>query len=114
MDGFIHSLLNEFEKGQMSRRKLIETLSVAAMTAYVAESIEGSELLAAPVPDRRRGRVDRRGGQLGERRSGDGNRSVVEREMVRDCTTFATISVGAAARTRPSGLAGVAVIGRSA
>src|SRR3989442_13269003 len=30
--------------------------------------------------------------------------------MVRDCTTFATTPVGAAARTRPTGLAGVTVI----
>src|ERR1051326_3643511 len=56
MDGFIHSLLNEFEQGKMSRRKLIETLSVAAVTAYVADSIEGSEIVAAPAagvrPDR--------------------------------------------------------------
>ncbi len=47
MDGFIHSMLNEFEKGKMSRRQLIETLTVAAMTAYAADSIEGSELVAA-------------------------------------------------------------------
>src|SRR5258706_7031646 len=55
MDGFIHSVLNEFEKGKMSRRKLIESLTLAAMTAYVADGVAGSELLAAPVtarPDR--------------------------------------------------------------
>ena len=55
MDGFIHSLLNEFETGKLSRRKLIETLTVAAMTAYAANTIEGSELVAAPAaapPDR--------------------------------------------------------------
>src|SRR2546421_404584 len=34
--------------------------------------------------------------------------------MVRDCTTFTTTPVGAAVRTRPAGLAGVTVIGRSA
>jgi hypothetical protein len=36
------------------------------------------------------------------------------RGMAKDCTTFTTIPVGVAARTRLSGLAGVAEIGRSA
>ena len=36
MQAFINKLLDEFEKGKLSRRKLIETLAVSAMTIYTA------------------------------------------------------------------------------
>ena len=49
MDGLINTLLDEFKKGKLSRRKLIETLALAAMTAYCGNRIEGTELLAAPA-----------------------------------------------------------------
>src|ERR1051326_34571 len=57
MDALIHTVLNQFETGKISRRTAIETLAVAAMTIYGAEKFAGSELVAAPsaaaiVPDR--------------------------------------------------------------
>jgi catechol 2,3-dioxygenase-like lactoylglutathione lyase family enzyme len=36
MEGFVATKLNEFEQGRISRRKLIETLTLAATTAYAA------------------------------------------------------------------------------
>ena len=36
MDGFVASKLDEFEQGKISRRRLIETLTLAATTAYAA------------------------------------------------------------------------------
>lgn len=38
MDGFVATKLDEFERGKISRRKLIETLTLAATTAYAADS----------------------------------------------------------------------------
>jgi catechol 2,3-dioxygenase-like lactoylglutathione lyase family enzyme len=56
MDALIHTVLNQFETGRISRRTAIETLAVAAMTIYGAEKFAGSELVAAPSaavsPDR--------------------------------------------------------------
>jgi catechol 2,3-dioxygenase-like lactoylglutathione lyase family enzyme len=55
MQVLINKLLDEFEKGKLSRRKLIETLAVTAMTIYTANALEGSEAIAAagvPAPDR--------------------------------------------------------------
>jgi catechol 2,3-dioxygenase-like lactoylglutathione lyase family enzyme len=57
MDALIHTVLNQFETGKISRRTAIETLAVAAMTIYGAETVAGSELVAAPsvtpsAPDR--------------------------------------------------------------
>jgi len=37
MEGFVATKLHEFEQGKISRRKLIETLAVAATTLYAAE-----------------------------------------------------------------------------
>jgi catechol 2,3-dioxygenase-like lactoylglutathione lyase family enzyme len=37
MDGFVAQKLNDFETGKISRRKLIETLTLAATTAYAAD-----------------------------------------------------------------------------
>jgi 4-hydroxyphenylpyruvate dioxygenase-like putative hemolysin len=37
MDGFVATKLDEFERGKISRRRLIETLTLAATTAYAAE-----------------------------------------------------------------------------
>jgi len=48
MDALIHTVLNQFETGKISRRIAIETLAVAAMTIYGAQSFAGSELVAAP------------------------------------------------------------------
>jgi catechol 2,3-dioxygenase-like lactoylglutathione lyase family enzyme len=36
MDGFVASKLDEFDQGKISRRRLIETLTLAATTAYAA------------------------------------------------------------------------------
>ena len=55
MQALVNKLLDEFEKGKLSRRKLIETLAVAATTIYTANHLETSEALAAagvPAPDR--------------------------------------------------------------
>jgi catechol 2,3-dioxygenase-like lactoylglutathione lyase family enzyme len=57
MDALIHTILNQFETGKINRRTAIETLAVAAMTVYGAETMAGSELVAAPAsrtgpPDR--------------------------------------------------------------
>src|SRR5580700_4405402 len=49
MDVLINKMLNEFESGKLSRRKLIETLAVTAMTIYGSTKVSGSELVAAPV-----------------------------------------------------------------
>jgi catechol 2,3-dioxygenase-like lactoylglutathione lyase family enzyme len=38
MEGFAAHKLNEFENGKISRRRLIETLTLAATTAYAADS----------------------------------------------------------------------------
>jgi catechol 2,3-dioxygenase-like lactoylglutathione lyase family enzyme len=38
MDGFVATKLDEFERGKISRRRLIETLTLAATTAYAADS----------------------------------------------------------------------------
>jgi len=38
MDGFVAAKLDEFERGKISRRRLIETLTLAATTAYAADS----------------------------------------------------------------------------
>ena len=37
MEGFVAQKLNDFETGKISRRKLIETLTLAATTAYAAD-----------------------------------------------------------------------------
>jgi catechol 2,3-dioxygenase-like lactoylglutathione lyase family enzyme len=37
MEGFVAQKLNEFETGKISRRRLIETLTLAAATAYAAD-----------------------------------------------------------------------------
>jgi catechol 2,3-dioxygenase-like lactoylglutathione lyase family enzyme len=55
MEVLINKLINEFEKGKLSRRLLIETLAVTAMTIYSADSAVASEAIAAagvPEPDR--------------------------------------------------------------
>ena len=38
MEGFVATKLDEFDRGKISRRKLIETLTFAATTVYVADS----------------------------------------------------------------------------
>src|SRR3979490_14569 len=38
MQGYVAQKLNEFETGKISRRRLIETLTLAATTAYAADS----------------------------------------------------------------------------
>jgi catechol 2,3-dioxygenase-like lactoylglutathione lyase family enzyme len=40
MEGFAAQKLNDFETGKISRRKLIETLTLAATTAYATEGAE--------------------------------------------------------------------------
>jgi catechol 2,3-dioxygenase-like lactoylglutathione lyase family enzyme len=47
MDALIHTILNQFETGKISRRTAIETLAIAAATVYGAEKFAGSELVAA-------------------------------------------------------------------
>jgi len=51
MEGFVAHKLNEFEQGKISRRKLIETLTFAATTAYAGGSAgaESAGLKAALV-----------------------------------------------------------------
>src|ERR1700686_4002652 len=43
MEGFVAHKLNEFEQGKISRRKLIETLTFAATTAYATGSAGAAE-----------------------------------------------------------------------
>jgi len=43
MEGFVAHKLAEFEQGRISRRKLIETLTVAATTAYAADRAGAAE-----------------------------------------------------------------------
>jgi len=43
MEGFVAQKLNDFETGRISRRKLIETLTLAATTAYAADSAHAQE-----------------------------------------------------------------------
>lgn len=55
MDVLINKLLDKFENGKLSRRRLIETLAVTAMTVYAADTAIASEAVAAagvPAPDR--------------------------------------------------------------
>jgi hypothetical protein len=49
MEGFVAHTLNEFEQGKISRRKLIETLTLAATTAYAAGSAGAAEGLKAAL-----------------------------------------------------------------
>jgi Glyoxalase/Bleomycin resistance protein/Dioxygenase superfamily len=44
MEGFVATKLNEFETGKISRRRLIETLTLAATTAYAADSAKAASL----------------------------------------------------------------------
>jgi catechol 2,3-dioxygenase-like lactoylglutathione lyase family enzyme len=46
MEGFVATKLNEFEQGKISRRKLIETLTLAATTVYA--SVARAEPAAEP------------------------------------------------------------------
>jgi catechol 2,3-dioxygenase-like lactoylglutathione lyase family enzyme len=46
MEGFVAQKLNEFETGKISRRRLIETLTLAATTAYAAD---GAKAQADPT-----------------------------------------------------------------
>jgi catechol 2,3-dioxygenase-like lactoylglutathione lyase family enzyme len=46
MQGFVATKLNEFEQGKISRRKLIETLTLAATTVYAS----GAQSAAAAEP----------------------------------------------------------------
>ena len=43
MQGFVAQKLNDFETGKISRRKLIETLTLAATTVYAADSANAQE-----------------------------------------------------------------------
>src|SRR5262245_11844612 len=43
MQGFVAQKLNDFETGKISRRKLIETLTLAATTAYAADGAQAQE-----------------------------------------------------------------------
>ena len=43
MDGFVAQKLNEFETGKISRRRLIETLTLAATTAYAADGARAQD-----------------------------------------------------------------------
>jgi catechol 2,3-dioxygenase-like lactoylglutathione lyase family enzyme len=49
MEGFVAHTLNEFEQGKISRRKLIETLTFAATTAYATGSAGAAEGLKAAL-----------------------------------------------------------------
>jgi catechol 2,3-dioxygenase-like lactoylglutathione lyase family enzyme len=51
MEGFVAQKLHDFENGKISRRRLIETLTLAATTVYAtgAGAAEGSGLTAALV-----------------------------------------------------------------
>lgn len=44
MEGFVAHKLNEFETGKISRRRLIETLTLAATTAYAADSANAASV----------------------------------------------------------------------
>jgi len=44
MEGFVAAKLNEFENGKISRRRLIETLTLAATTVYAADSAKAASL----------------------------------------------------------------------
>ena len=46
MEGFVSQKLNDFETGKISRRRLIETLTLAATTAYATDSANAQ----APSP----------------------------------------------------------------
>jgi len=46
MEGFVATKLDEFDRGKISRRKLIETLTLAATTAYAADNAQAQ----APAP----------------------------------------------------------------
>ncbi len=43
MDVLIDRIINQFETGKLTRRKMIESLAVAAMTVYGAGKLEGSK-----------------------------------------------------------------------
>jgi len=43
MEGFVAHKLAEFEQGKISRRRLIETLTLAATTAYAADRADAAE-----------------------------------------------------------------------
>jgi hypothetical protein len=51
MDGFVAAKLDEFEQGKISRRRLIETLTLAATTAYAAApaQAQGAKLKMAAL-----------------------------------------------------------------
>jgi hypothetical protein len=51
MEGFVATKLDEFDQGKISRRRLIETLTLAATSAYAADGAkaEGSALKVALV-----------------------------------------------------------------
>jgi len=51
MDGFVASKLDEFDQGKISRRRLIETLTLAATTAYAAApaQAQGAKLKMAAI-----------------------------------------------------------------
>src|SRR5258706_11341589 len=40
MEGFVATKLDEFDRGKISRRKLVEMLTLAATTAYAADSAQ--------------------------------------------------------------------------
>ena len=42
MEGYVAAKLNEFENGKISRRRLIETLTLAATTVYAADSAKAA------------------------------------------------------------------------
>ena len=46
MQGFVATKLDEFERGKISRRRLIEALTLTATTAYAADSAKAQK--AAP------------------------------------------------------------------
>ena len=46
MEGFIATTLDDFAQGKISRRKLIETLTLAATTIFATDGAEA----AAPIP----------------------------------------------------------------
>ena len=49
MEGFVAHTLNEFEQGKINRRKLIETLTFAATTAYATGSAGAAEGLKSAL-----------------------------------------------------------------
>jgi catechol 2,3-dioxygenase-like lactoylglutathione lyase family enzyme len=55
MEVLINKLIDQFEKGKLSRRRLIETLALTAMTVYSTDTAVASEAITAagvPLPDR--------------------------------------------------------------